>query len=230
MRLPRRALTWLILTNVAVYLFQLVYSYAVGFDPRRVASLLDTLALSNEGLFSGKIWQVVTHLFVHSLDSPFHIVFNLLVLFWFGRELEQRWGTRRFAARYFLFGMGGVVASILVGLFSDRPSIGASGAVSGVLASFCIYHWRTPLRLFFFSLTGRGWLIVFILLDFLRLLAGEPIAVQAHFGGMLTAAVILNVDSLNPRVAWLRLKRWRLKRRFRVKPGNKSNGDSRYLH
>lgn len=230
MALPRRAVTWLIVANVAVYVFELAWSYAVGFRPSRVDAMLDVLALSNAGLFSGHVWQVVTYQFTHSLDSPFHIVFNMLVLYWFGRDLEARWGTRRFVVRYALFGLGATVASILGGLLDDTPTVGASGAVSGLVAAFCIYAWHTRMRLFFLELTGRGWLVVFVVLDLLRLASGDPIAVEAHWGGMLTAALILNGDAFNPRLLWLRFKRWRLKRRLRLQQGDKSNGDQRYLH
>jgi membrane associated rhomboid family serine protease len=231
MALPRRAVTWLALSLAVVFVLELAYSYAVGFRPRRIDALFDLLALSNEGLLSGRLWQLVTHLFLHSLESAFHIVFNLLVLYWFGRDLERRWGSRRFVFRYFVFGLGGAAASILGGLLDDTPTIGASGAISGLVASFCIYHWRTPLRLLFLELTGRVWLVIFLLLDVVRLLGGEPLAIEAHWGGMAAAALVLRADLFSPKVAWLRFRRWRLKRRMRVEPGGrKSNGDSRTLH
>lgn len=226
----RSGVKWLLIINLVVYLVALGYSYAVDFAPQPINRLIDLLALSNQGLAAGRVWQLVTHLFVHSLESPFHLVFNLLVLYWFGRDLEARWGTRRFLTCYGWFALGAVVASVLVGLVRDVPVVGASGPISGLLASFCILHWRRPLHLFFLQLTGRGWLIVFVLLDLVRLAAGDPVAVQAHWGGMIAAFIVLRGGQGSPRLLWLRYKRWRLKRRLRLERGGKANGDERYLH
>ena len=78
----------------------------------------------------GQIWRAVTYMFLHG--SPFHILFNMLMLWMFGVEIENMWGTRRFVAFYLICGAGSAMFSIL-NLFNSElsliPVIGASGAV-----------------------------------------------------------------------------------------------------
>jgi membrane associated rhomboid family serine protease len=227
----RRGVTIIFIASLVFYLAELVYAYLVDFRTERYDLALAPFLLSADGLFSGRVWQPLTYMWIHSLQSVTHIGFNMLVLYFFGPTLEQRWGTRRFLVNYLVYGMGGAALIIGVGLIFERgPTLGASGAIAGLVAAYCIYHWKSPLSMLIFRLNGMWLLVIFILLDFLRLASGEPISVEGHWGGMLTAAIMLRTDLFSPRLARLRFKRWRLKRRLRLKPGGKSNGDSRYLH
>src|SRR4026209_2581396 len=84
---------------------------------------------------NGYIWQLVTYIFLHDTHNILHILFNMLGLWMFGSELEQLWGTRQFVKFFFICGIG---AGILIALLSPGNSltIGASGAVYGVLLAF----------------------------------------------------------------------------------------------
>jgi membrane associated rhomboid family serine protease len=233
----RRGVTVILIVNAAIFLGELAYAYAVGFESSRVARMTGFLGLSAEGLSRGWVWQLVTHMWLHDPDEIFHILFNLMVLYFFGPDLEQRWGTRKFVLRYFAFGAGSALAIAAVGFLwpalfdvARPPTVGASGAIAGLVASYCILHWRSQLRVLFLDLSGKWLLVIFVVIDLVRLLAGSPIAVEGHWGGMLTAAVIMRWDDLHPRLLWLQFKRWRLKRRLRLRRGGKSNGDQHYLH
>src|SRR5690606_24668473 len=95
-------------------------------------------------VFRLQIWRLVTYGFCHSPGDVLHIVFNMLLLFWFGRELESMYGSKEFLRFY----LAGIVVSGLafIGLAFitgiKNPSIGASGAVMAVVVLFAIYHPR----------------------------------------------------------------------------------------
>lgn len=231
-----------LIVNIAIYVAELILAYAVDFDPLEVANVVHAVALSVPDILSGWVWQVGTHMWVHDPDIFTHILFNMLVLYWFGPTLESRWGTKRFVIRYFIFGMGSAAAILATGLIywgitgdHQAPTLGASGAIAGLVCSYCLVHWRATLGLFTLRFTGRTLLLVFIGIDVLRLLWGENIAVQGHWGGMVAAAIVMRKGELSPSLLWLQFKRWRLKRRLRLKRGGKSddkktNGKGDYLH
>jgi membrane associated rhomboid family serine protease len=86
-------------------------------------------------------WSFVTYMFLHGGFT--HILFNMLGLFFFGPRGEERLGSRRFAAMYFIAGVTGALLSYLlyvVGLGSGAAIIGASGGVFGVMLTFA-YFW-----------------------------------------------------------------------------------------
>src|SRR5579862_1571559 len=124
---------WLVISNVAVYLV-----YFFGSLINR-APIFSSLELTPALAIRGEIWQLVTYLFLHSLGSVWHIVFNMLALWMFGAPIEETWGTRRFLQYYFLCGIGAGVCVVLANLaFGDPypPTIGASGAIYGLLLAF----------------------------------------------------------------------------------------------
>ena len=81
-----------------------------------------------------KIWQLFTYQFIHG--SFLHIFFNMLILWMFGKDLEQQWGKKEFLFFYFTCGIGSGIITILFGFNSFVPVVGASGAIYGVLVAF----------------------------------------------------------------------------------------------
>src|SRR5436853_6402859 len=77
------------------------------------------------------LWQLVTYMFLHG--GFFHILFNMFGLYMFGSELEQYWGTRQFTKYFFLCGIGGALLTVLLGPADLVTTIGASGAIFGIL-------------------------------------------------------------------------------------------------
>jgi len=92
--------------------------------------------------------SVLTATFVHG--DPFHILGNMVFLWVFGRKVEDLTGSFNFLFFYLLCGILAGVASILSQLESPRPSIGASGAVSGVMAAYMLFYLRQRVRTLIF--------------------------------------------------------------------------------
>jgi len=78
-------------------------------------------------------WQLVTYMFLHAGFA--HILFNLFALWIFGQAIENFWGTKRFTTYYFLTGIGAAVIHMFIG-GGGAPTVGASGAVFGILLAF----------------------------------------------------------------------------------------------
>lgn len=157
----------LIIINVLVYVAQLVFDKQLG--------LTGILALYPIDTPDFKPYQVATHMFTHSPQIIFHIVFNMFTLWMFGRILENVWGARRFLLFYLLCGIGAAACHLLIqhlrydpaiveqltqayynndietmeGLASKAgflaPAVGASGAIMGVMAAFAYLFPNTEL-------------------------------------------------------------------------------------
>ena len=80
------------------------------------------------------IWQPFTYLFLHG--GIWHVLINMFVLWMFGSELERLWGKNHFYKFYFITGVGSGIITMLFGLSSTTPVVGASGAVYGVLLAY----------------------------------------------------------------------------------------------
>src|SRR5712691_13471552 len=103
---------------------------------------LQIFGLIPSEVLAGRVWQLVTYLFFHGGIS--HLIFNMLGLWFFGSTLETEWGTRRFLYYYFLTGIGAGITTVVFGPHSQIPTIGASGAILGVLLAFGVLHPNAP--------------------------------------------------------------------------------------
>jgi len=88
----------------------------------------------NMVLFQLKIWQLFTYMFIHG--GIFHIFFNMLVLWIFGKDLENKWGTNDFLFFYLLCGVFSGFMTAIIGYNSLIPIVGASGAMYGILVAY----------------------------------------------------------------------------------------------
>ncbi|MFH1038089.1 MAG: rhomboid family intramembrane serine protease [PVC group bacterium] len=144
-----------------------------------------------------RAYQFITYLFVHG--DLFHLLFNMLVLYFFGRELEIFWGTSFFLRYYFISGIGAGICSIPFIWGINAPLIGASGALFALLIAYgLLFPDRVVTLLLFFVLPlrmrARQMVAVFIVLELLFLLGGGGgggIAHFAHLGGALVGFVYL---------------------------------------
>jgi membrane associated rhomboid family serine protease len=163
-----------------------------------------------------RFWQPLTYMFLHG--GFFHIFFNMLTLWMFGTDLERQWGTREFLKFYFVTGIGAGVITFLLTMNSIIPTIGASGAVFGVLVAYAVLY---PNRLvyvwFLFPVKVKYLVMVMIGLGVLAAWnQSEPgIAHFTHLGGALIGYLYLKQDW---RFAFLLrpLKKWRFNRRTQV--------------
>jgi membrane associated rhomboid family serine protease len=139
-------------------------------------------------------WQPFTYLFVHGGIG--HLLFNMLALWMFGTPLEQDWGTRRFLKYYFLCGIGAGLCDISANVAFGHwgiPTIGASGALYGLLLAFGVLYPETRVLMnFLFPIKAKYLVIIYGAIALLSAL-GENSGVSnvAHLGGMLFGYVYL---------------------------------------
>jgi len=195
---------WLIIANAAVFMLEVFVSVFKG--PPAYSYLTHLFGLVPTGVLHGlRIWQPLTYLFLHDVGDIFHILINMFMLWMFGRELELVWGRDRFLRYYFLTGIGAGVINLLVNTIpllwgkglSDTPTIGASGAVFGVLLACAILFPDRQVRFMFaISMSMRMFMIFMIGLEFLGTIgSGDNISHFCHFGGMLVGYVYLRRGS-----------------------------------
>jgi len=102
-------------------------------------------------VISGEVWRLLTYAFLHSTHGIFHIAFNMLGLWMFGKEIESMWGYRRFFEFYFFTAVFAGIFSLLTLLFAPNINIiGASGALMALLVVYAYYFPNRQLLFFFF--------------------------------------------------------------------------------
>lgn len=191
-------ITWsvqvFILVNVVVFACQLLAEIPLGFLPGDAVPggmLVDWLAFSPPDFVHGYLWLPLTYMFLHSGLS--HLFFNMLMLYFFGPEVERVLGTRQFVRFYLLCGALGVLGNLLPILLAGANShisvVGASGATLGVLVAFAMVE--PDRRVFLFPLpipiNARALVIIIVVMNLMAGLGSETSAsVATHFGGMIT--------------------------------------------
>lgn len=161
-------------------------------------------------------WQLITHMFLHG--SFFHIFFNMFALFTFGTVVERTIGTRKFLILYFVAGLGAVALhfgamNLELGILRAQmakgaagalqtyaqlkltPTVGASGAIYGLLLSYALLYPQNKLTLIFppITMSAKVWVIVFAVIELFVGISGwsDGVAHFAHLGGMLFAWLLI---------------------------------------
>ena len=159
-------------------------------------SLADILGLHdlNDGGFY--LFQLITYQFTHT--EFLHLFFNMFALFMFGRILENYWGPSRFFTYYMVTGIGAGLIQLCICYFQDINSItiGASGAVFGILLAFGMIFPNTPLMLIPipFPIKAKYLVIGYGILELSMGFAnrsGDNVAHFAHLGGMLFGIIMI---------------------------------------
>lgn len=134
--------TWvvrIIIINVAIYFVQMILAKTpVGYH----GMTLNDVAINYFGvrpdfvIYSHYLWQPITYMFLHG--SLIHILLNMYFLFALGSPVEQAWGGKRFLVFYFFTGIGAGITICLINYLTGEfsPTIGASGAIFGVIVAF----------------------------------------------------------------------------------------------
>jgi membrane associated rhomboid family serine protease len=143
-------------------------------------------------------WQIVTYGFLHG--GLAHIFFNMLGLYMFGSDIERLFGSRYFLAYYFACLVSAALCQLLVVALAGGPpfpTLGASGAVYGLLLAFGMYFPRRTVILIFppIPMPARVFVFVFGGLELLFGVTGtvSGVAHFAHLGGMLGGFLLLSV-------------------------------------
>ena len=179
---------WLIVANVAVFLWNALF----GGSHRG-----SMLAFNTHGFFSvdtaiygGQVWRLLTYQFLHA--DFFHLLFNMIGVFFFGPLLEMKLRSKPFLLFYLLCGVGGAIIATILGpipgvLPPSAPLIGASGALFGILAAAAYYYPHQEVRLLFppIPLKMRTLCLIFLGIAAVSVIAGSANAggEACHLGG-----------------------------------------------
>ncbi|MEO6136722.1 MAG: rhomboid family intramembrane serine protease [Ginsengibacter sp.] len=176
----------LIIINALVYLAQRVFDSSYGLTEKLV------LFSYNTGLFEP--YQLVTHMFAHSPNSIFHILFNMYALWLFGSVLEKTWGGKKFLIFYLLCGLAAGVSQMFL---ADGAALGASGAVMGLLAGFAYTYPNVQFYIFPLPVPIKAkWLaVIYALIDIFGQFSGigGNIAHFAHLGGLVMGLILVMI-------------------------------------
>jgi membrane associated rhomboid family serine protease len=196
----------LLIANFGVYLFEALLYHFSG--PSAYMDLVKWFGLVPAGVVPlFRIWQPFTYLFLHDINSIWHILMNMFMLWMFGRELELVWGKNRFLYYYSLTGVGAGLINVIVKTvpalfghgFSYVPTIGASGAIFGILMACAILFpdRRVYLLPFPVAMSMRTVVIIMAAFTFLGTfgLGADNVSHLCHLGGMLVGYVYLRRGS-----------------------------------
>jgi membrane associated rhomboid family serine protease len=149
------------------------------------------LGLSGDGLKHGYVWQLVTFQFMHAVPAPWHVLFNCLGIFFFGRPVEERLGGRKYLSLYFLSGVAGGLLYALMAIFvfpsrSGIPVVGASAGLYGVMAIFCMLNPMQTIMIYVFPVRAIYffWFLAALSL-YGTIVPFDSSAHAAHLGGVL---------------------------------------------
>ncbi len=187
-------LPWLLISLIVVFMMQNIVRIFFGAAIYKHA-ILDFFVLSSDTIRSGKVWTLFTYAFLHDTGNILHILGNMLGLFFVGRMVTRIFGDRAVLEVFLLSTFTGGVLSLLVHLNDSAVILGASGALMGLLALFCLARPNeevTLLLYFIFPITLKPKWILWgtIAISTLGMLFQEipgsnPVAHSAHLGGVL---------------------------------------------
>lgn len=168
------------------------------------------LGFAPEAFFSGRVWQLLTYPFLHG--SLTHILFNGLILYMLGAELEMRWGSRRFLKYFAVCAVGGaLLQSLCWGLsllvlphYSDFlgnvPIIGASGALFGLFMAFGYLYSESYVLVFFLvPMKAKHFVTFLAAIEIISAVfyndagSGGGVAHLVHLGGLFTGFLYLKI-------------------------------------
>ncbi len=190
--------TKLIIINVGIFLLQgFMQKYQVqymigGLIPGQRPAMTYYLGLSPFLVAKGYVWQICSYMFLHG--HFWHIFLNMYALLIFGIPIEQSWGSKNFLIYYFFTGIGAGLVIFLINFFSGGPgyyipTIGASGAVFGILLAYGMLFPDSQILLFFVLPIKAKYLVVMYgaieLYSLISTGGGSGISHVGHLGGLL---------------------------------------------
>ena len=140
------ATVWIIVITCGIFLLQLVTRDTAP------PGITEWGIYSYQGILDGEVWRFLTAMFLHDTDNIFHVAFNMLVLYWFGRVMEERYGSREFTLFYLASGVLANIGYFLIQTVTPPPhfsALGASGGVTAVMVLFAMNYPKQQVLLFF---------------------------------------------------------------------------------
>ena len=175
---------WMLIANGGVFLLQL-------FIGDQMLSLFGLTPARFYSDFPNFLYTIASYMFLHG--GFWHLFFNLFILWMFGTEIELAWGTKSFGRFYFLAGLCGGLLTLIVYPSQPVPTVGASGAIYGVLIAYWLMFPNRMLYLWFLIPIRVKWAIPgFMVLGFL--FSGPGVAHMAHLGGLVFGLIYLKLD------------------------------------
>jgi membrane associated rhomboid family serine protease len=207
----------LIIVNVAIFVLQLIIR-ALGQE----GTFIGLFGLLPEFITSRFfLWQFVTWMFLHG--NFFHILFNMLGLYFFGPELEWLWGKKRFLTVYLTIGIVSGLFIYVLGIHSPVPTIGASGAVLGILGAYAALYPDRQIIFFIFPLKVKYFVLIYFILSFLGTTGleggGSNVSHAAHLAGIVLGVGYVKLkwhalENLRSDISD-RIRLWRIRRKYR---------------
>jgi len=176
------------LINVVVYLLIFIGDILKPGFHRLLVSIFGQSPVLSLRYF--QIWRFLTYNFVHV--GFMHVLFNMMIFFFFAPRLENRWGARWFSFFYLATGIGAGLFHALVMNKSWGPVIGASGALMGVMLAFAAYY---PDQIVYFNLIFpikiKYLMPILIGFDVFGMRSGDGVSHLTHLSGLAVAYVLL---------------------------------------
>jgi membrane associated rhomboid family serine protease len=160
----------LIAVNVGIYLITAVQGNGINAPGGR---LFYDMVLEGHAVADGDWWRLITAAFLHA--SVLHIGFNMLALWWFGAPVEEYLGRARFVGLYLVSGLAGSAGALVQ---TSGITVGASGAIFGILGAMLILEWQA---------TGRlgGNAMTLIVINLALSFALSNVSIGGHIGGLI---------------------------------------------
>ena len=196
-----------VVNTALIVLNVLVFFYEVGLGRETQEFIynwgLIPAELGRAGLF-GQIYPFFTSMFLHG--GWLHVIFNMLYLYIFGDNVEDRMGHFKYLVFYLLAGLCAALAQVLINPSSSVPMVGASGAIAGVLGAYFVYFPKsrilTLLPVFYFiqlvEIPALAFLLIWFIIQFLSGVTSMLVSTQevggvawwAHIGGFAAGFIL----------------------------------------
>ena len=197
-----------IAVNVLVFLYEQTLS-ARGFQRFVIQYGVTPLRFTDGNITSSDALTLITSMFVH--DGWLHIGGNMLYLWIFGNNIEDRLGAVRFVVFYFLGGFAAAALQVVIDPSSPIPMIGASGAIAAVLGAYLVLYPRARVQtlviLFIFiqvvnipaAILLGWWFLLQLFNAFVSIGGSGGVAFFAHIGGFIAGAILIRMFTIGRR-------------------------------
>ena len=212
LRSTERVYSKSVVTGILIAVNVLIFLYQATLDPYQLEAFVEQWGIVPDAI-SGHLYTLLTSMFLHG--GWLHLGGNMLFLWVFGRNVEDLIGGGRFAVFYLLCGLAAAVVQVIASPYSRVPTIGASGAIAGVMGAYLIKFPRArivtlvPIIVFLTTLEIPAWAMLiwwFVMQLFSGLgslaqtdYSGGGVAWFAHIGGFLCGMLLVRAFAVKRR-------------------------------
>ena len=222
--------TALIVANIAVFLL-------FSFSGREIQLVLERwLVLTPRSLLEGHVWKLLTTSFFNA--SPLALFMDILVLWLFMPFLERAWGRSRFIKFALATTLAGNLLSVglgllLGGVYAIAPIAGLAPFIFGAIVGYGVQFAEQQVQFFgVIPMKGKTLAIGTVIVLFLAVIMNGTWTLGAGYVAAMVTALFMTSDRFSPKLALLRWRRARLRRRYRVLDGGagSSEGKKQWLN